>query len=345
MQRGRRIGWPIIALASFALVALLRAGGALTSFERHIADARALFLQHETASDIVIIGIDAQSLAELKQWPWPRRHHAALIDRLAQSAPGRVFLDIDFSSSSMPEDDARLEDALAHWPHQPVVLPAFFQPVTGADAQLMLTQPLDRFARHAALASVNLQPGSDGLVRVIRSSWSSGSQTLPSVVAYGERELSAAARELPIDFTISPASFTYFSYNDVLAGRVAPAEFAGKTVYVGATAIELGDMVPVPVHRAMPGVALLALASQTLVDGVPGEAPAWLQLLSLAFWSGLCAALLHRCRWRANLLTLGTLMLTLCVLSIYLYSTRRLVLEVVPGALTTLVAFGVVTLK
>ena len=180
---------------------------------------------------------------------------------------------------------------------------------------------------------------------MIRSSWSSGSQTLPSVVAYGERELTAAARELPIDFAISPASFTYFSYNDVLAGRVAPAEFAGKTVYVGATAIELGDMVPVPVHRAMPGVALLALASQTLLDGVPWEAPAWLQFLSLAFWSGLCAAFFHRCRWRANLLAFGILMLTLCVLSIYLYSTRRLMLEVVPGALITLVAFGVVTLK
>ena len=225
-QRGRRIGWPLIAFASFALLALLRAGGALTGFERYVADARARFLQHETASDIVIIGIDAQSLSELKQWPWPRRYHAALLDRLAQSAPGRVFLDIDFSSSSTPEDDADLEAALARWPHAPVVLPAFFQPLTGADAQLVLTQPLERFARHASLASVNLQSGSDGLVRSIRTSWSAGNRTLPSVIANGQLELAAATPEIAVDFAISPASFIFYSYSDVLAGRVAPAAFA-----------------------------------------------------------------------------------------------------------------------
>jgi diguanylate cyclase (GGDEF)-like protein/PAS domain S-box-containing protein len=342
---GRRIGWPLIALVSFTLIALLRAGGALTTLERHFADARARLLQHETASDIVIIGIDAHSLAELKQWPWPRRNHAALIDRLAQAAPRHVFLDIDFSSSSSPEDDALLADALARWPHAPVLLPAFFQPATGADPQLVLTQPLDRFARHASLVSVNLQPGSDGLVRTIRNSWSGDSRTLPSLVAFSRPDVDGAAGDLPIDFAISPSSFTFYSYSDVLAGRVAPAEFRGKSVYVGATAIELGDVVPVPVHRAMPGVALLAVASQTLVDRTPWELPRWVQLLALVVWSGICAALFDRLRWRASLLTLSALVVTLASLSVYVYHSSRLMLGVMPGTLASLLAFGMVTLK
>ena len=73
MRLGRRHGWWIIALAVFALIALLRAAGQLAFLEVYVADARARLLRHEVASDIVIVGIDARSLAELSSWPWPRR--------------------------------------------------------------------------------------------------------------------------------------------------------------------------------------------------------------------------------------------------------------------------------
>ncbi|HZF27328.1 MAG TPA: EAL domain-containing protein [Steroidobacteraceae bacterium] len=345
MQFGRRAGWPLIALAAFTLVALLRAAGVLDSFERHVADERARFLKHEVASDVVIIGIDARSLAELRQWPWPRRHHAALIERLAQAEPRRLFLDIDFSSPSSAADDALLEDALARWPHTPIVLPAFFQPASGADSQIVLTEPLERLAGHAALASVNLRPGSDGLVRTIHGAWRLGDRILPSVIAPEGAGAANTTRELPIDFSISPASFTFFSYSDVLAGRVAPAEFNGKSVFVGATAVELGDMVPVPVYRSMPGVALLALASQTVASGLPWSPPGWLYLLSIAILTAACAALFDRFSWRMNLAVLAGLVLAICAVSLYAYAVRQVVLDVMPAALAALLAFGMVTLK
>src|SRR5262245_35048761 len=148
MRRARRIGWPLVALGAIALIAILRASGALDSLQYAAADARSRLLQHEVPSDIVIVGIDARTLAQLPQWPWPRELHARLLDTLASAAPRRVFMDIDFSSARDEAGDARLEAALAAWGANPVVLPAFIQPASGADEELALTRPLPRFERY-----------------------------------------------------------------------------------------------------------------------------------------------------------------------------------------------------
>ena len=111
---------------------------------------------------------------------------------------------------------------------------------------------------------------------------------------------------MPIDFSISPASFTYVSYVDVLEGRVPRAVLAGKTVFVGATAVELNDMLPVPVYGSLPGIVVQALAAETVNAGAPREPPTWASLALLALLDGCCAA---RCcigaRWRRNLAVLA----------------------------------------
>jgi len=182
MSRWRRYTWPAITLLAFAAVALLRAGGQLDFLERAAVDARARLLQHEVDSDIVIVGIDAVSIAELDTWPWPRHHHARLIERLAAAGAQQVFLDIDFSSPSRDLDDARLEAALGAWPGTPIILPAFLQQASGADTGVVLRRPLDRFARHVMLVSANQLLDGDSLVRRFRPTWRDGQHELPSVV-------------------------------------------------------------------------------------------------------------------------------------------------------------------
>src|SRR5262245_35318494 len=129
----RRHGWWLIALVVFAVCAGLRALGTLQPLENTFADQRARWFSQEVRSDIVIVGIDAASVAALDQWPWPRRHHAQLLDQLGRSAPRSVFLDIDFSSLSNSLDDAMLESALNKPRDFPVILPAFFQNSSGTD--------------------------------------------------------------------------------------------------------------------------------------------------------------------------------------------------------------------
>src|SRR4029453_16270917 len=90
-----------------------------------------------------------------------------------------------------------------------------------------------------------------------------GGAAYASVVAQlaGRRGFDAGA-EYPIDFSISPTAFKHVSYVDVLDGDISM--LTGKTVFVGATALELGDTVPVPVYRALPGVVTQATAYATL---------------------------------------------------------------------------------
>src|SRR5262245_36884455 len=109
---GRRHAAWLMALAVFALVLALHAAHVLQPLENAASDARARLLTREVPSDIVIVGIDAASLQALDQWPWPRAHHAKLIEELTRAAPASVFLDIDLSSQSTVLNDAVLEAAL-----------------------------------------------------------------------------------------------------------------------------------------------------------------------------------------------------------------------------------------
>jgi diguanylate cyclase (GGDEF)-like protein/PAS domain S-box-containing protein len=338
-----KLAWPAIALAIFGVAAVLHSGGQLERIEDGVAEARARLLNHERRSDIVIVGIDAQSLEALHEWPWPRRHHARLLQMLRAAEPKSVFIDIDFSSRSTEEDDALLEGALAEWRGTPIYLASIFQARSGADTALTIARPLPRFAQHAQLASVMIEPDFDGFVREMRSSWRIGDSTLQSIFAY-ETALPPGT-PVPIDYSIDDSSFAYVSFIDVVSGRVAPGALRGKTVYVGPTAIELQDMLPVPVYRTLPGIVLQALATESARAGVL-TAPAAAPLnAALALWTVGCAALLSRRGWRANVGLVAAGFAALGATTLYLYAVERVVLEVVPFAVVLAATFVAATIR
>ncbi len=342
MIGGRRRGWWLIALAVFALVAGLRVVGALQPLDDAYGDLRAKAALHEVRSDIVIVGIDAASIASLDQWPWPRRHHAALIEQLARASPRSVFLDIDFSSLSNPLDDAMLESALARPRDFPITLPLFFQNTTGADSSESISEPRLRFAKSTDVAVVNTKQSSDGRTRTWRTSWTLRGQRAPSVID-PQRRL-ADDLDVPIDFSISPSSFVFVSYVDVLEGRVPRETFADKRVFVGATAIELGDMLAVPLHGALPGVVVQALAAETVHRGAPRAPGLWWSLGSLAVFC-VVSAMLYSSRWNRNL---GIALLSLAAIagvSWYAFHSARWMLEVAAPALAVVLLFVIGTVR
>jgi diguanylate cyclase (GGDEF)-like protein/PAS domain S-box-containing protein len=338
----RRHGWWLSALAVGALVGSLRVTGMLQPLENAATDARSRLLMREVHSDIVIVGIDAASLAAVDQWPWPRRHHANLVGQLANAAPASVFIDIDFSSTSQSLDDALLEAALAKPRDFPIMLPTFFQNASGVDGTRVVSKPLRRFARRTERAAVNGEPGPDGLTRTWRNSWTLDGARVPSVI--DPRRLLIDERDVPIDFSISPQSFTYVSYVDVLEGAVPRAVFDGKTVFVGATAVELGDMLAVPVYRSLPGIVVQALAAETVTQGVPHTPPAWVMAAVLGSWVML-VAFLFGTKWPRNLAVLVLALAAIPALSAFAFSSHQLVLDTAAPMLAVVLVFFVVTLR
>ena len=176
-------GWILVALGALVLALSARASGLLTFFEHRAGDLRARALQREVATDIVIVGIDARSLADLKRWPWPRRYHARALEHLAAAQPTRVFIDIDFSSRADPSDDALLAAAMGRFAPGQLILPIFTQPSGGVAGEWSRTLPLPELTSGASLASVVFDQSSDGLIRTARWIWEFDGVRTPSAAA------------------------------------------------------------------------------------------------------------------------------------------------------------------
>jgi len=245
-------------------------GAYLTGFlrfaDQELEDLRFRLVGREATADLVIVAIDARSLQELSVWPWPRRYHAQVLRNLAAAGATRIAVDVDFSSHSALSEDLELAAALAESP-VPVLLPVFKQRQQVADGQVLVpTEPIDRFARVAELGSINVRPDADGQIREMATADSWWGEPVATLSSWISPVAPPDVTAFHLDFGIDAMSIPVISFADVYAGRLDPALVAGRRVLIGATAIELGDMLPVPVYRALPGVLLHALAAQSLIQ-------------------------------------------------------------------------------
>ena len=258
----------LLNIAVFLMISGAHLLGALEPVERAIRDLRFGLMERDASGSFVIVEIDSRSLRDLNTWPWPRGHHAQLIDKLRAAGAVDIAYDVDFSSKSTPLEDAKLADALRRAGGR-VILPAFRQHMkheSGA-VSVIESEPLEILARHSQRGLVNISIDSDGLVRRHETHGVWKGLEISSLGAALARVEMPTSSSFLIDFSIRPESVPRLSYVDVLRGRVDPKMISGKSVIVGATAIELGDNFSVPVHTIIPGVMLQVLAYESLVQG------------------------------------------------------------------------------
>ena len=153
------------------LVAALYLTGALDFAERHLHDFRSGILSRHASGEVVLVTIDRRSLQRLPGWPWPREYHGTVIERLIAAGAIKIALAVDFSTPSDAQSDQLLATALARAGPERVALPVFRQSGIEADEVQHVIEPLPLFARHSALASADVWPDPDGLVRRFDVSW------------------------------------------------------------------------------------------------------------------------------------------------------------------------------
>ena len=237
-------------------------------FERALEPLRFGIHQDRASGSVAVVEMDADSIAALRQYPWPRRHYAAVIDRLRAAGAASIVFDVDFSAPSNPRDDAILAAALARSGGL-VALPTFAQQAATHDRRQLEALPLPMFRDHVALASVSILPDVDGLVRAMPFATVTAATPRPSLSAYIAARPGVADKAFPIDFSIDPATVPRLSFIAVRDGRFDPAAVKGRNILIGATAIEMGDRYATTWRGVLPGVVVQALAAETLLAGVP----------------------------------------------------------------------------
>jgi len=212
---------------------------------------------------IVFIAIDKRSLDAVGVWPWPRSTYAKLLDNLAAAQAKDIFLDIDFSTPSVGEEDQALALALSN--AGGVLLPVFRQQLAAGSAQTTFSKPIPDFLQATWPVLANVYLDADGSVRKFDLGGQlDGSPTSSGAVALAGR--SETSGTLPIDYSIAPDTIPSYSLSDVLNGRVAEAQLKGRAVIVGASAAELKDFFSVPVYGTLPGPLIHVLAAETLLQ-------------------------------------------------------------------------------
>ena len=107
MSRRRRLLWRglgcvLIAVALGSLTAIGLSASWLDGFQARAADA---VQPRGTATDVVVVGIDARSIdAQGTPWPWPRSIHADLLARVAAAQPRSIAYDVVCAPAG-PGDD------------------------------------------------------------------------------------------------------------------------------------------------------------------------------------------------------------------------------------------------
>lgn len=264
----------LIVLVPLILAITVAATDAGRPLDNALRAQREWIRRHDATGQVVVVEIDAGSLARLHHWPWPRSYYATAIKALSEAGAESIALDIDFSSPSTDAEDAALVDAMQR-SHAQIIVPTFRQLAGGRSRDIIEDLPIPAIQNVAFLASVNVYADEDGLLRSYAEGTTTQGETRPSLASYLAAVPGDASRSFQIDYAINPESLPQYSFADVVEGRLSPSVFAGKKVLIGATAVELGDRYAAPGRGVLPGVFVQALAAETLLQGArnPSRGP------------------------------------------------------------------------
>ena len=242
--------------------------------------------QHKASGDIVFVSIDDRSLRDIGRWPWPRRYHGELTDKLTAAGAKRIFFDVMFENASDPKDDRILADAIRRSGR--VTLPVRTR--SGwVKGETLKSRPLEIFGQTADFGSISAHYNYQNAVWTLpyAAVWN-GDKAVPSYAAKLADVRGPVGEEFMLDYSVVPESIPQISATNVLRGTLRPGQLAGKDVVIGITSEAVGDQYFLPGWGKMGGSYVQMIGAETLKAGSPvsfGWLPGFLFGLALAAWA------------------------------------------------------------
>src|SRR3954471_25069421 len=296
MRRRRRIRLALLGLVALAAVGLGLAayyGPLLPEVELASVNARfSIRADEKPPRDLVVVGVDDTTFSDTGlRWPFPRRVHARVIDRLRADGARVIAYDVQFTEATPGKQRFC---ALAGGPAQPddcALAPA----TRRAGNVVFSTTEVDAKGRTNVL-------GGDDILKFLRAR--AGNGNIPDDADGKNRRVPYEAQRLKgfavvaveratgrpvedfgtawIDFRGPPGTVPEVPMSHVLQNKFRPGTFRDKIVVVGAVAPTLKDVFHTSVGGAqlMSGPELQAAAMDTIRRGTPlDDSSRWLDVL------------------------------------------------------------------
>ena len=235
----------IILPIAFALSVLFAASPWGKHLELLCYDALFMLRGGRSPSEqVVVVAIDEPSFGVLRQkWPWPRKRHAELLEKLFQEGARVVALDILFAEPSDAESDYQLSRTVRS--HTGAVMAASLELIDAPDyLHGTVVYPLPSLiSEKTGIGIINLPLDSDGFVRRAFLSYGAvPSISLAAVTAFLSSEgeelrgpNESVSNEVMINYAGPPRKIPTVSYYQALdPDRYLPKNiFRDKLVFVG----------------------------------------------------------------------------------------------------------------
>jgi len=248
-------------LAAAFLVTLLLAADVPAALELPARDLALRLLPRRPARATAIVAIDERSVRAVGPWPWPRATLARLVDRAADAGARAAIVDI-LLTEARPGDEL-LARAMKR-------LPSIAVCVLAERGQWLVPAPA--FDSSAIVAHGNFELDRDGILRRFASTKQDRSRAFAAVSFEAASFIRVTAvpvgRSVAPAFRTAPRDVPVVSAVDVLRDPNASRSLRGKLVFIGPTALGLGDRVLTPVSaRLAPdtGVSVHAAATESIL--------------------------------------------------------------------------------
>jgi diguanylate cyclase len=311
-------------------------------FENSLRAVRNKLAPREASGDIVIVSIDDRSVAELDQWPLPRRYHAQIIDQLNALGAKKIVFDINFDGRSNPVDDALFEQSLTR--AQGKVTLAVMRTVDPVTGEVRGLTTIPEFGRHAHLANINVIRNPFGQVWDMYSSREVAGVAYPSLSSALSGIKNSSPDLFRVDYSVRLLSVPKISFLDVLRKKVSARQINGKTIVVAPVSTALADVFPLAGKGQAPGVYAHILAAETLKRGGSTDL-GWYIPITLAI--GSIGSMLFSTRRRIGFASMIAVFVTV-LFGPFILESRLIFIDVVPALFTLsfgACAFGILLVK